>query len=232
MTDPVRSEHADGLALITLDDGKANAVNPVLLDGLNRALDAAEKEGLAVVLTGRPGRFSAGFDLSVLGQGGKTSRDLVGAGAELCVRLLEFPRPVVAACNGHAIAAGALIVLSCDFRIGARGAFKMGLNEVAIGMALPHFAHRIAGLRLSRRHIARAVVHAEMYDPEGAVDAGYLDVTIEPEGVLGEARAKAERLAQLDANAFRRTKRDLGGEVTRDIRDRLAEDLERLLPST
>ena len=124
MADSVLFERTGDIAVVALDDGKVNALGPELLAGLQAALDRAEKEAKALVLTGRPGRFSAGFDLSVLGGGGAAGRDLVTRGAETALRLIDFPLPVVAACSGHAIAMGALLLLASDFRIGATGSFE------------------------------------------------------------------------------------------------------------
>jgi enoyl-CoA hydratase len=215
-------ERVDGVGRIQLDDGKANALSFAMIEALHAALDIAEKEEGAVVLEGRPGRFCAGFDLSVMGQGGDAMRDLVASGAELCLRLLEFPKPVVAACTGHALAAGILVVACCDYRIGARGAFKLGLNEVAIGLPLPHFAREIARERVSKRHLERAVVHAEIYAPEGAVDAGYLDALAEADALHDAAIQHAVRLSRLDASAFAHTKRALRADAVSRIRDGLA----------
>jgi enoyl-CoA hydratase len=215
-------ERVDGVGRIQLDDGKANALSFAMIEAIHAALDIAEKEEGAVVLEGRPGRFCAGFDLSVMGQGGDAMRDLVASGAELCLRLLEFPKPVVAACTGHALAAGILVVACCDYRIGARGAFKLGLNEVAIGLPLPHFAREIARERVSKRHLERAVVHAEIYAPEGAVDAGYLDALAEADALHDAAIQHAVRLSRLDASAFAHTKRALRADAVSRIRDGLA----------
>jgi enoyl-CoA hydratase len=219
-------ERVDGVGRIQLDDGKANALSFAMIEALHAALDIAEKEEGAVVLEGRPGRFCAGFDLSVMGQGGDAMRDLVASGAELCLRLLEFPKPVVAACTGHALAAGILVVACCDYRIGARGAFKLGLNEVAIGLPLPHFAREIARERVSKRHLERAVVHAEIYAPEGAVDAGYLDALAEADALHDAAIQHAVRLSRLDASAFAHTKRALRADAVSRIRDGLARSVD------
>jgi enoyl-CoA hydratase len=233
MSESVRSEFTDeGIQRILLDDGKANALSPALIDALHRELDRAEKEAAAIVLVGRPGRFCAGFDLSVMGGGGDAVRDLVGAGAELCMRVFEFPKPVVAACTGHALAAGILLVAVCDFRVGARGDFKLGLNEVAIGMALPHFGREIARERVSKRHLDRAVVHAELYAPEAAVDAGFLDAVVDPADVVATASDHARRLSRLDPAAFARTQRALHADAVSRIRDRLKGDLGGLLPGS
>ena len=231
MSEAVRTENAEeGVVRIVLDDGKANALSPALLDALNRELDRAEKDASAVVLVGREGRFCAGFDLSVMRGGADAARSLVGSGAELCMRLFEFPKPVVAAVTGHALAAGILVVAVCDYRVGARGSFKLGLNEVAIGMTLPHFGREIARERLSKRHFDRAVVHAELYAPDAAVDAGYLDVAVEPDAVVATATEHALRLSKLDPGAFAHTKRALHADAIARIRERLQRDLGEALP--
>jgi len=134
----------EGIATIRIDDGKANAVSFQFLEEMNTALDQAERESAVIVLTGRPGKFSAGFDLSVVTKGGKAALGLVRGGARLTVRLLGFPTPVITACNGHCLALGALLLLSTDYRIGVEGEYKIGLNEVAIGMPLPYFGVEIA----------------------------------------------------------------------------------------
>ncbi len=144
MADLVQYDLREGVARLSLDDGKANAISHAMLDAVNGALDRAEKEAGAVLIAGRPGRFSAGFDLSVMRSGGAAVGELVGGGARLALRLYEFPSPVVAACTGHALAMGAILLLASDTRLGARGDFKLGLNEVAIGMT----GSRMTGLLL------------------------------------------------------------------------------------
>jgi enoyl-CoA hydratase len=226
--EPVRYELSDSVAVIHLDDGKANALSHAVIDSLHAALDQAEKEARCVVLVGRPGRLSAGFDLSVMSTGPEAVQGLVTAGAELLLRLYMFPMPTVVACSGHALAAGAIILLVADTRIGARGNFKIGLNEVAIGMSLPIFGIEFARDRLSKRHFHAAVNQARIFDPEGAVDAGYLDATAEPEKLLDEALAEANRLAQLSTGAYAGTKQTSRASIERQIRDTLAADMARL----
>jgi enoyl-CoA hydratase len=227
-SDHVRYEPHDGVAVITLDDGKANALSPALITTINAALDRAEQANEAVVLCGRPGRFCAGFDLNVMSGGLAAMRALVTAGAELVLRLYTFPRPVVVACTGHALAAGAVMLLSADLRIGARGEFKLGLNEVAIQLPLPVFAMELARDRLSKRHFVQAVSQARIYDPVDACDAGYLDQAVEPPILLDTALGHARRLAALPDHAFRATKdRERRGTVAR-IRATLTEDIAQL----
>jgi enoyl-CoA hydratase len=210
---PVLTTEIEGdVAVVRMDDGKANAISMNAVAALGAALDRAEKEAKSVALIGRPGRFSGGFDLNVMRSGDAAAMgDLVKAGAELAIRLYGFPSPVVIGCSGHAIAMGAVMLLSADARIGTAGDFKLGLNEVAIRMTLPMFAVELAQDRLSRRHLQAATIQAQLYDPAGAVDAGFLDRVVEAEELEREAIAEAQRLAALDATAHHGTKLNLRG---------------------
>ena len=202
MSDLVTITEKDCYCLIQMDDGKANALSFDML----AQLDQAGKAGKVVVVTGRPGKFSAGFDLSVMGQGGEAMIRLLEEGAALSRRLLDFDQPVVLAVSGHALAMGALLVLSADYRIGMHGNYKVGLNEVAIGMTLPYFGVELARARLSKRHLHKAVALAQVYDAEGAVEAGYLDEAVGEDELLPRAVAVAEQLAGLDMEAHKNTK--------------------------
>ena len=229
MTDsPVRFRLVNDVAVIEFDDGKANALTATSLDALGEAFSRAEAEAKAVVLVGRPGRFCAGFDLSVMTQGIQHAVALVARGGELLLRIYEHPQPVVAACTGHAVAGGALLVLSCDTRIGALGDFKLGLNETAIDMALPLLGRELARDRLSPKHLIEAAVQARLYDPQEAVQVGYLDAVVDPERVLDEAVAAAERLSKLSLRAYAITKRELRRDTIAKVRAGMAEDLKRM----
>jgi enoyl-CoA hydratase len=222
---PVRYALHDRIAVLTLDDGKANALSPATIAALRATLDRAEREAAAVLLVGRPGRFSAGFDLNVMTGDLGGVRTLVTAGAELLLRLYLFTRPVVAACTGHALAAGALLLLAADLRLGARGQFRIGLNEVALQLTLPVFAMELARDRLATRLFTASVTQARIFDPEEACDAGFLDLLVVPDELLDTALAHAQRLAALPDPAFARTKlRERGATVDR-IRATLAEDI-------
>jgi enoyl-CoA hydratase len=213
------------VARLHFDDGKANAVSPTVVEAFHQALDRAEKEAGAVLLLGRPGRFCAGFDLNTMGAGPESARGLVAAGAELLLRMAEAPLPIVSACGGHALAMGALLLLASDLRLGAEGEFKIGLNEVAIRMTLPLFAVELARERISRRHLVRATVLAEVYDPAGAAAAGYLDRVVAPAALEGEALAEATRLAELPRRAFAETKRRLREPLVERVRASLRDDM-------
>jgi enoyl-CoA hydratase len=218
----------DDVALLEMDDGKANALSPDMIRGVHAALDRAEKEAAAVAWLGRPGRFSGGFDLATMRAGPEAVRGLVSAGAELFVRIYRHPGPVVVGCTGHAIAAGALALLAADWRVGTRGAFQIGLNEVAIGMTLPLFGVEMARHRLSKRHLVRATTQAELYAPDAALDAGYLDAVVDPDALAEETWAAAQRLAGLRQPALAGTKERVHGDVCRRIEASLESDMRSL----
>jgi enoyl-CoA hydratase len=196
------------VALIRMDDGKANAINFEMLTALNKALDKAEAQTKAIVLAGREGRFSGGFDLKVFASAASGEiGQLLDEAAELLMRLYGGPLPVVAACTGHAIAMGAFIINACDTRVGSVGDYKIGANETTNGMTLPIFALELSRDRLTPLHLTRALVQSFIYSPEGAVEAGYLDMLATPSDVETTAMALATQLASLPTAAYAANKR-------------------------
>jgi len=226
MTTLVDFQDESNYCLLTMDDGKANALSFDMLAQINGALDRAAEAGKVVIICGRPGKFSAGFDLAVMGQGGDAMIELLEQGAGLSRRLLEFDTPVVLAVSGHALAMGALLLLSADYRIGIHGDFKIGLNEVAIGMTLPWFGVELARARLATRQVNAAVGLARLYDAAGAVEVGYLDQSVDAEQLLPAAISVAEQLAALDMEAHRQTK----ARVREDLNAALDRAMEREFP--
>ncbi len=210
MSDLVHHRSEGGVATIVLDDGKANALSFAMFDAINAALDAAEDADDVVLLAGRPGRFSGGFDLPVLTGLTTESARLLRSGFELAARLLDHPRPVVAACTGHAYAMGAFLLLSADHRLGVAGAegagYRITANEVAIGLTLPHTAVEICRYRLTPAAFQRATILAAVFSPEEAVAAGFLDELVPEADLLDVAAARAAAFAALDAEAHRNTK--------------------------
>jgi enoyl-CoA hydratase len=189
-----------------MDDGKVNVLSPRMLDELDGALDRAAADAAVVVLTGREGVFSAGFDLAVLRGGGDEAVRMLQAGFRLAERILSFPNPVVIACPGHAIAMGVFLVLSADYRIGVTGPYKLVANEVAIGLTMPRAAAEICRQRLAPAAFNRAVILAEPFSPESAVAAGFLDRVVQPSELDEVARTTAAQLAGLDRIAHAATK--------------------------
>jgi len=204
-TELVTYDVRDGVAWARIDHGKANALSFDVLAGLDRGLTAAEESDDvgALVVTGTPGFLTGGFDLTVM-QGGDT-RDivrLVSDGGALFTRFFASSTPVIVAAPGHAVAAGALMLLAADERIGVDGSFKIGLIETQIGMFLPRWAIELAEERLSRRHFQVATVGARMYPPADACDAGYLDAVVPVEELESAAQAAGEAWAKLPAAAY------------------------------
>jgi len=188
----------NNIATIAFDDGKANVVGPTFLDALNDALDRAEREKAgAVILRGREGMFSAGFDLGEFKKGPEATVAMVGRGMQLLIRLYSFPLPLVAACTGHGIAMGAFIILACDTRIGTRGNYRITLPETAIGMEIPTIMLELAASRIPPPYRSRAVIQSEVFNPDQAVPAGFLDDVVDAEALDARALAVAEQLAQL-----------------------------------
>ncbi len=232
MSEHATFESSGDVALVRLDDGKANAISPELLVAIHECLDRAEESDQAVLLAGRPGRFSAGFDLGVIRDGGPDAgRALVTAGAQLALRLARFPAPVVIACTGHALAMGAVLLMAADTRIGARGDFKIGFNEVAIGMSTPIFLLELARERISKCHFLRSVVQAEIHDPVSAAQVGFLDRTCAQEEVVRVALAEAGRLAKLPRAAYLRTRALARGAILDHIEETLESDMAAAFPS-
>ena len=197
---------ADGVATLVMDDAKVNVLSLRMQAAINEALDRAEADRAAVVLAGRTGVFSAGFDLGTLHAGGPDGVAMGRGGFALAARVLSFPFPVVAACTGHAIAMGAFLLCACDYRIGAAGGFKFTANEVSIGFPVPEVAIAILRNRLTPSALNRAVTLAEVSTPDKAVENGYLDRVVAAEFVVSDARELARTLTTLDLAAHAATK--------------------------
>ncbi|MFK7160259.1 crotonase/enoyl-CoA hydratase family protein [Marinospirillum sp. MEB164] len=195
-----------GVATLRLNHGKVNALSHAVLAELNQALDRAEQDQAVVILAGQQGIFSGGYDLKEMQKSPQAAMELVAVGSRLARRLAAFPLPVIAACEGHAIAKGAFLLLSVDYRIGAAGPFRLGLNEVAIGMTMHHAGVEMARERLLAPFFHRAVVCAEMFSPEMACQAGFLDEVQPAESVMQRADEVAKAMQQLNLKAHAQTK--------------------------
>ncbi len=213
------------VAVLVLDDGKANVLNDQSIAEMHTALDRAQKEAAAVALVGRPGRFSAGFDLAVMGSDVETMRSLVRSGAELFLRIWEFPRPFVAVCTGHAVAGGAMLLLTADYRLGVEGDWKIGLNEVAIGMPLPVFAVELARARLDPRLFTRATLLGQTFGGQEAVEVGYLDEVVPADDLLDRGMELATQAANLETSGFGPSKARVRTALADQVRLSLDEDM-------
>ncbi|MDI9778848.1 MULTISPECIES: crotonase/enoyl-CoA hydratase family protein [Pseudomonas] len=206
MSELITYHAEDGIATLTLNNGKVNAISPDVIAAFNAALDRATQERAVVIITGQPGILSGGYDLKVMTSGPKEAVALVTAGSTLARRLLSHPFPVIVACPGHAVAKGAFLLLSADYRIGVEGPYKIGLNEVQIGMTMHHAGIELARDRLRRSAFHRSVINAEMFEPKDALDAGFLDKVVPAEQLLEVAQGVARELKKLNMLAHKNTK--------------------------
>jgi enoyl-CoA hydratase len=206
MSDLISYQLDDGIATLTLSNGKVNAISPDVIAAFNAAFDRAEQDKAIVIITGQPGILSGGYDLKVMTSGPQNAINLVAAGSTLARRMLAHPFPIIVACPGHAVAKGAFILLSSDYRIGVEGAFTIGLNEVQIGMTMHHAGIELARDRLRKSAFHRSVINGEMFDPQSAVDAGFLDKVVPAEQLHETALAVAKQMKKINMTAHRNTK--------------------------
>lgn len=220
----------DHATLIAMDDGKVNALSHAMIDAIARAFDDAPKKN-PIILTGRPGVFSAGFSLQTMMASPDAAVDLTRHGFELMLRVYEDPRPVIAACTGHAVAGGALLLLCADVRVGTRGTFRIGLTEVSIGIPLPTFARLLAEERMARPYLLEATLGARIFPPMEALAAGFFTRTIDAAQLMEIAQEEAERLAGFSPRAYASTKRVMCESLVGRSRAELEGDLARALAS-
>ncbi|WP_172149063.1 crotonase/enoyl-CoA hydratase family protein [Pseudomonas tumuqii] len=206
MSDLISYQFEDGIATLTLCNGKVNAISPDVIAAFNVALDRAAQDKAIVIVTGQPGILSGGYDLKVMTSGPQNAVNLVAAGSTLARRMLTHPFPIIVACPGHAVAKGAFILLSADYRIGVEGPFSIGLNEVQIGMTMHHVGIELARDRLGKAAFQRSVINGEMFDPQGAMNAGFLDKLVPAEQLLATAQAVAQQMKKINMSAHKNTK--------------------------
>jgi enoyl-CoA hydratase len=223
--EPVQYEMHERIATVRVDDGKRNALSPDVLRQIYHAFDRAEADRATVVITGREDVFSAGFDLNVMKRGGTVALRMLRLGYALPARVLNYPWPVIAACNGHSLAMGVFLMLSADYVIGCRGDFRIAANEVAIGLKMPRVASAMLRHRLNPAAFQRAVALSQYFDVEKAHAAGFFDETVEPKDLLQRATAHAKELQALDEQAHRLSKRNIRAALTRKIRFSIPLDL-------
>jgi enoyl-CoA hydratase len=195
------------VSIITLDDGKVNAFSPAMIAEVDSLLDQVPTDKGALMFTGREGMFTAGFDLKVMATDPDAAVGMIKSGFKMLQRIFSFPRPVVSACSGHAIALGAFLLCSSDHRIGAKGEYKVGANELRNNMIVPTPLLEIAKFKLNKSHKQRAILNAEMYSIEDAVEPGYLDEVVDADKVFETALAKAKDLAVLAHPQYNETKK-------------------------
>ena len=207
MTALATLESNGDVSIITLDDGKVNVFSPDMIEQLNIILDKVPEDKGSILIQGKEGMFSAGFDLKVM-QGGDTEAmsKMAAGGFKLLARVYSFPRPVVVACSGHAIALGAFLLCCADYRVGAKGEYIVQANEVRNNMSIPTPILEISKSRISKAHWYRAILNAEAYNIEDSIEAGYLDEVVEATNLSNSAMEVANDLATLDHPHYKMTK--------------------------
>jgi enoyl-CoA hydratase len=225
MTDKLSYEHSDGIAHLHMDDGKANVMSEDMLHALLEAFDRAEAQEAVVLLSGRPRMFSAGYDLKMFSEGPEKIVRALRLGANVVLRMASFPFPVLIACTGHAVAQGAFTLLGADLRLGAAGPYKYSLNEVAIGLTIPHYGVEIARMRLQPSYFQKATITAATFTPEEAVRAGFVDEVVPEDGLMERAYEEAERLRKLNMQAHAGTKQRVRAGALQLLKDSIDREL-------
>lgn len=226
MSGPVTYAHSGPIGRIVMNDGKANVMSFDMLNALHAAFDQAERDKGVVVLAARGRHFSGGFDLNVFARGNAEEQyQMVKAGAELALRILSFPFPVVAACQGNAFPMGAFLIMASDHRIAADGDYRIGMNEVAIGITPPRWAIEVARQRLTPAYLSRTVVTGEMFGPAEAVIAGFFDRLVPAADLESAALATAQAIGKIHLANHAVAKQRLRGEAIARIRRAIDEDI-------
>lgn len=214
----------NGVAQITMDDGKVNAMSAEMLNELQQAFEDAQQEDAIVVLSGREGLFSAGFDMPTFQRGMGPTVEMIRAGVQVLETILAYPRPVVTVCAGHAYPMGAFLMLAADVRFAVDGPWQIGMNEVAIGLTVPNFALALARHRLTPAAFAR-ITTAAMFEPQQAREHGYVDHVVSAKETSSVVSDELDRLSKLDMTHFPRTKARVNDQVLRNIRDAAESEL-------
>ena len=221
MSEKIASIKKDGnISIITLNDGKANVFSPEMSKQVNNCLDEVPTEEGALIITGKEGMFSAGFDLKVIQSGDMEKiKEMTIAGFSLLSRIFAFPRPVVAACSGHGIALGTFLLCCCDYRIGVKGDYLIGANEMKTNMVIPTPILELIKFRVSDQHKYRSILAAQMYSHVDAIEAHLLDEVVDENLIMQRAIEKAQEVQEAGHPAYKLTKEIFVEEASRKINE-------------
>jgi enoyl-CoA hydratase len=212
------------ISIITLNDGKANVFSPAMIKDVNSCLDNVPTDSGCLIIRGSKGMFSAGFDLKVIGSGDVDAiKSMSKSGFEMLSRILDFPRPVIGACTGHGIALGTFLLCCCDYRIGLKGDFMIGANEMRTNMVIPIPILELIKFRVSQAHKYRAILGGTIYPISEAVEAGLIDEVVDEESFEDKLSEKAQDLATMGHPSYSITKELFIGEVSKKIKNALEE---------
>jgi len=214
----------DDISILVLDDGKANVFSAEMSKQVNDCLDQVETEKGCLIITGKEGMFSAGLDLKTIQSGDVDKIMKMSTNAfKLLARIFSFPRPVIAACSGHGIALGTFLLCCCDYRIGVKGEFMLGANEMRTNMVIPTPILELIKFRVNDSHKYRAVLGAEMYTLEQAIEPGLIDEVVKPEDLMKAAKEKAKDLQTMGHPSYSITKELFIAEPMSKINDAMKE---------
>ena len=214
----------DDISIITLDDGKSNVFSPKMIQDVNECLDKVPTESGALIITGRDGMFSAGFDLKIISSGDmQATMDMSLSGFKLLSRIFSFPRPILAACSGHGIALGTFLLCCCDYRIGVKGDYMIGANEMRTNMVIPIPILELISHRVTASHKYRAILGAEMYSIQDGVEAGLIDEIVDSKDLMEAAMLKAKDLASMGHPSYTLTKELFIREPLQKINDAISD---------
>ena len=213
-------ESKDDVSIITIDDGKANVFSKNMIDAFNECLDNVPTDKGSLIITGREGMFSAGFDLKVISSGDiEKIRDMTLNGFKLLTRIFSFPRPVLAACSGHGIALGTFLLCCCDYRIGIKGEYMVGANEMRTNIVIPTPILELIKFRVTQSYKYRAVLGGEMFALEDATKTGIIDEITESNNLMNTAMEKAKDLSTMGNPSYSLTKELFIAEPLKKIND-------------
>jgi len=221
MTDPIATlSKENDISIIKLDDGKANAFSYDMLSQVNELLKKVPRDSGALVITGREGLFSGGFDLKTLATGDiEKITKMVQLGYRLLLELFSFDRPIVAAVSGHSIALGLFVTCSADYRIAIDGKYVCQANEVRNNMDIPTQILEIIRARVNKKYFYSAVYHSDAYSVQDSIEVGYIDEVVSEDQFMKRVMEKAKELATLPHPFYANTKKTAQDDVRQKIAD-------------
>lgn len=214
-------ENRDGLAVVTMNRGTANAQNIEMIKEISDLFVKLQGDDTvkAAIITGQGNFFSAGLDvMEIAGYDEKESKVFWQAFAHMMATLAAWPKPFAAAINGHSPAGGCIIAITADFRIMAEGNFKIGLNEVPVGIMVPFPVYKLYSTWIGERLAYQYLLQGKLLSPSEAAQAGLVDALVPQEQVFATTEAMMRQIMKLDLNTFVKTKASLRSEINQVLK--------------
>lgn len=222
----IHIDEQDGVSIVRMVRGRGNAMHTEFLEALAASLDdVARSSTRALVITGEGKIFSAGVDLPAVTAGGADYlAGFLPALTQFLRKLALFPKPTIAAVNGHAIAGGCIGVLACDYRVMAEGNGRLGLTELLVGVPFPTWAFEIARFGIPARYLQQVVYTGQTYLPAEALERGMIDEVVPADNLLERAVEVARRWSEIPPQTFALTKRHLRAPLVERAEARVQRD--------